>query len=151
MPKIRTGIVALCDGVYKDEATNKMVLSGLYSGDIISNGSDQDLRFALYVELFLPDDQEHEVDLQFWRGGKHTGGGKAMVSQSETDVPHSILVPQFSLAGPLPATFELKVALDGAKPSAILRKALLPRADPTASPPPSARSRNAPRAKASKP
>lgn len=148
--KVKVGIVALCDAVYKDEGSNKVIIAGLYSGDIITEGTPHDMRFALYAEVFPPDTLKHVMDIQFWFGGKQLGGVKAEITSPVVGQSTALMLQQFPLVGDLPAKLELKMVWDGGRPVTILSKQVSLRSAPTASPPPRARSPRAARAKASK-
>lgn len=130
--KVKVGIVALCDAVYRDEGSNKIIIAGLYSGDILTDGNPSDLRFALYAEVFPPDTLTHTMDVQFWFGGKQLGGVKAEITAPVAGASSSILLPQFPLSGELPAKLELKMIWDHGRPTTILSKQISRRAAPTA-------------------
>lgn len=124
---MKTGIVALCDAVYKDEQSNKAILAGLYSGGIVLDQMPVEFRFSLYIEVFLPDSRDHEIDLQFFEGGKHRGGAMIQASAVDPSDPVTLIVPQVGLLIAKPTTFELRASLDGGKPSRLLRKAIIGR------------------------
>ena len=75
--KPKLGLVAICDAVYKDEQSNKPILAGVFSGDILVSAFPAELRVALYIEIQIPEPGPHEVDIQFHVGGKLLGGGKS--------------------------------------------------------------------------
>ena len=150
--RFRPGIVSISDAVYKDEASNKIVIAGLYSGNIVTEGGPSDLRFALYAEFFVPDAEEHDLDIQFWVGKRQVGGARSQVKADDPSLPLAIMLSQFSLGvggATLPATLRIKAVLDAGNPLIVLEKKIIPRnPTATASPPLAARSRRVARAKA---
>lgn len=128
---LKPGVVALCDAVYKDEATNKIVIAGLYAGNVITDGAPHDMRFALYAEFVLPDNNPHDLDIQFWIGKVQVGSARSQVLQPPEAPNVSLMLNQFTLQGTIPGTLSIKACLDGGRPIKILEKDLLLRS-PTA-------------------
>jgi hypothetical protein len=148
----RVGIIALCDNVYKDEETNKIIIAGLYSGDIFISGFPAELRLSCYAELFIDDEEIHEADFQFFVGGKRRGGALVQFSVADPRSPASILIPPFGLPIEQPSQIELRLSLDESGAVKVLSKSVnLRETGPTVSPQPPARSPRGARTKASKP
>lgn len=147
--KFRFGIVAMCDVVYKDERTNKGILAGLYSGDVIAEKFPLDLPVSFYIEASPDIGGSHNIDLKFYINGRHHMGAKIELGDTLANVPAMLLIPPITLRFDKPCTFEMKFCVEGSRAVSILKKAITAR-DPTpsASLPPSVRSRRGPRAKA---
>lgn len=116
------GICALCDNVYKDEATNKVVLAGLYTGDIVVESLPADLRASMYLEVVLPDTAEHQVDLQLFVDGKHTGGAKATVATRQAKAVFGLIIPGLQLKIAAEAKLEFRASVDDQKPVSLFKK-----------------------------
>lgn len=129
-------LVAMCDAVYVDALTNKHILAGLYSGDVLLNAFPSELRVCFYIDFRLPDTEEHEFDLQIYLDRKRVAGAKGPIRNVGGNETIAFGTPTFSLAIRNPSTLTLKAALDGGTPKRIFTRKVRPR-DSTSSPPPS--------------
>lgn len=150
--KYRFGIVAMCDAVYKDERTNKGILAGVYSGDVVAEKFPLDLPVGFYIEMTPETGGNHSIELKFCVNGKHRMGAIIEVGETLPGVPAMLLLPTMSIRFEKPGLFEIKFCSDGSRGVSILKKAIIQRDPaPTASPPPPVRSPRGARAKASRP
>lgn len=150
--KFRLGIVAMCDAVYKDERTNKGILAGVYSGDVVAEKFPLDLPVGFYIELTPDTGGNHSIELKFYIDGKHRMGAIIELGETLPGVPAMLILPTMSIRFEKPCLFEMKFCAEGSRAVSILKKAITERGPiPTASPPPRVRSPRAARAKASRP
>jgi len=142
----------MCDAVYKDERTNKGILAGVYSGDVLADNFPLDLLVAFYVEVTPDIGGTHNIELKFYVDGKHRVGAMVELLDTLPGTPAMILIPTIPMRFEKPEVFEMKFYAEGSRAVSILKKSITRRGPvPSASLPNSAQSQRAARAKASRP
>lgn len=121
MAKLKLGAVAVCDAVYRDVATNKAILAGVYAGDIVVTQFPASLPLAFYIEIWST--EPPEIDVQFWLDDKHIGGGVASLDQS-AGAPIMLMLSGVHLVAERPSEFSIKIAGKGLTKQTILRKTI---------------------------
>jgi hypothetical protein len=150
--KFRFGIVAMCDAVYKDERTNKGILAGVYSGDVVAEKFPLDLPVGFYIEVTPDTGGSHRIELRFCVNGKHRMGAIIDLGETLPGVPAMLLLPTMSIPFENPCLFEVKFCAEGSRTVSILKKAITQRGPAaTASPLSPTRSRRAAPVKAPNP
>jgi hypothetical protein len=132
MPKLKTGTVALCDIVYKDEMTNKPILAGVMGGGLLIESFPFDLRLGLYLEIYPQDLHSHEYDLQVFVGKNHIGGSKMAAASQNVQDPLGLIIPQFPAPVTEPTTLEIRLSVDGLPAQRLLRRTVGLKTDPSA-------------------
>jgi len=147
----KIGTVAMCDAVYKDERTNKAILAGLYSGDVIAERFPIDLTVSFYVEVISDTGGTPEIEINFYMDGKHFMGASVDLRDTIAGVPAMLLLTGLSMRFEKPCRLEMKLCAEGSEAISILSKEITTRdLPPSASPPLPKRSRRDARSKASK-
>jgi hypothetical protein len=122
--KVKFGMVALCDNVYRDQLSSKPILAGMYSGDLLLDTVPGQLRLALYAELYVPSADPHSVDLTFFLGKKKFGEASVTVEQANLTDPVVMILPAITFNVDAPATLEIRAGIDGGRTAAILKKGI---------------------------
>ena len=124
MPKNPFGFVEICDAVYKDEKTNKVVIAGLFGGDIYLDMMPMDLRIALFLDVVTPAAGEHSIELQFFVGKQLVGGAEAAM-EGPAGAKGGLLFPPFSIPFARPSTLEIKGSWNGGRSRVLMKKLVL--------------------------
>ena len=146
----RFGNALLCDAIYQDRITNKMVLAGVYSGSISLSEIPSAFNASLYSEYWPETIGLKEIDVQFLIGGDLIGGAKIALVIGDLSLPAILIVPNFHFAVQAPGQLVVQAVTSDGRTLSLFSKNVDLKSS-TASPPPSSRSRPAPRTKASKP
>lgn len=150
MNKIKFGAALLCDQIYVDESTKKIILAGVYSGDVTVPEYPAQFDAALFLEIFAENDEAIDLDIQLYVGKRLRGGARMRLGGFDHNTPATAIVPHMTIVAESPSPLEIRISCDGGKPTRVLRRNLL-RAGSTASPPPSAQSPTVARKKAKLP
>lgn len=121
MAKPRFGIVALCDGVYKDEQTGKVVLAGIFTGNIVV-AMPGIVHASIFVGIENPEDLEPKVEFDLRINGKTAGrAGLTLVSDGEQA---SIILGNIPLFFTEAGSFELRATFGGGRSISLLKKSV---------------------------
>ena len=91
----RIGNALLCDIVYHDRATNKVVLAGVFSGSISLGEVPAAFNASLYAEYWPSKLGPTEVDIQFLVNGELVGGAKIHIDVTDLESPAILIVPNY--------------------------------------------------------
>lgn len=112
----------MADNVYRDENSKKIIISGMYPGNIITDKFPLDFRFAFYTEIFFPDEREYELDLEFLFDKKKRGGAKATLGGSPPGLPSIFVIPQIDFRFETPGNLEARLTVEGITSPTIFRR-----------------------------
>lgn len=131
---IRFGTVLVCDNIYRDVDSNKIILAGVFSGTITVPLVPSLVRLSLYAEFFAKQADDYSVELQIFLGDKKYGGLKSKMMIAASTSPSILSTPQIDLIVDKNNTLIVKAIIDGGKPKVIFRKEIVvaaPIVDPT--------------------
>lgn len=114
------GAAMLCDAVYRDDATNKMVLAGVYTGDIIAQSFPLNIRGALYLEVRVK--EAGILDVTFFEDSEPIGGAEAEVNANPSGP--SVLVLPLQIEAKLPLVISIRAGAKGEKSTVVMRKVI---------------------------
>lgn len=121
---IRFGTVLVCDNIYRDVDSNKIILAGVFSGTITVPQVPSLVRLSLYAEFFSKLSEEYSIDIQIFLGDKKHGGLKSRVSTFAQNSPSILSTPQFDLVVTKNITLIIKAIIDEGRPKVILKKSI---------------------------
>jgi len=136
MPARNFRNVILCDHAYADRLSNKAIIAGVYSGDILLSSVPGIVRFSIYAEYIPDNDGDQVITLDIHLDRKRVAGGELKISGGIAGVPAMLLVPPVEINIERPSLFELRAYIDGGRPVNILKKRLIVRAEAVFSNPP---------------
>ncbi|MBX6368373.1 MAG: hypothetical protein IRZ04_10335 [Rhodospirillales bacterium] len=130
-PTFRNAI--LCDAVYRDAGSNKAVLAGVYSGDILADRLPGAFKIAMYLEFFPEKGCSHKIELSVLLGGKKYGQAIIETAASD-DSPITLLMPPILVKTDEPARLQVHAKVDGRRSFRLIDKQIRLRSPPAAAP-----------------
>ena len=118
------GNVLLCDAVYVDRTSNKAVLAGVFSGDILVKELPVTFSAAIYAEYWPKRAGDISVDLMIFVNDIKIGGAKLEMSDVRIDGAAMLVVPSYQFVFEKTGTLEIHASVDGSAPVSILSKKL---------------------------
>jgi hypothetical protein len=106
-----------------DARSNKVVIAGMYSGNVLLDSFPSDLSVALYIEVRAEGDVD--LDLDFYLKKTIVAKGSARITGVQPTVgPATLLFPPFTMHIPESTFLEVKASVNGAQPVSVLKKAV---------------------------
>lgn len=118
----RFGTTIICDNVYKDESTKKIVLAGVYAGSIVASAAPVVIRLTIYCEFWADKEGDHQLELRFYVGGKQFAGIKADLAGARPSEAAIVVSTPFDVTFSEPTTFEVRGIIAGGKPKLLLKR-----------------------------
>lgn len=122
MPEYSFGPALVCDAVYKDQATNKAVLAGVYSGYMIAEQFPIVLPLAAYIEVISSEGGEFDVEIRFMVNRIQAATMNLDIQRAEPGVPALVLLQPIPLTITVPGSIELQVRANKGRYKTVLRK-----------------------------
>lgn len=119
---LRFGNCLLADNVYVDRDTNKVVVAGMYSGDIRMGALPSSINVSFYLECWIADSAEHEVDVKILLNGDQLGGVVIKIRSADPETPAVLASPVIHMSIQKEGALELRATADGGKSKRLLFK-----------------------------
>ena len=127
--------VALCDQAYCDRDTGKAILAGIFAGDILVAQFPSKIRMSVYAEFLPPQSGHHSVSIKIHVNRKKYAEAVLEAQDAVAGIPAILIVPNFELGIPEPATLEIRASVAGARDIVIIRKQIILGQRPPFAPP----------------
>lgn len=124
------GHTILCDYVYVDRESQKPVLAGVFSGDMVVPVFPTQIRCSIYAELLPPKNGSHKIEMKLLLGKKQMAGAIIEVRDAIVGTPAQLIVPQFDMRIDEETTFVVNASTNGGRVITLLRKQIILRAQP---------------------
>jgi hypothetical protein len=125
MPNPTIGMVAVCDQIYRDVATNKIVLAGMFTGDLVVQTFPAQISLAIYLELVWASVGEIEFDLSVTASGVQIGKVRDKIQHADQHMPAVIVLPASPFVIEQAGVIEMTIALNGGRRRTAFRKRLM--------------------------
>jgi hypothetical protein len=143
--KVKLGNVILCEYLVVG-AGNKHTLINVFSGDVIVESLPAVLRLAMYIEYQTATDEAFNIIIDVKLDGKTLTKLRAEIETGHRHQTGILAIPGIEVGFDRNVTFGVRMTVDGEQPKTILKKQIylgsVATGVPSASPPPSSRSRN---------
>lgn len=114
-----------CDAIYVDGQSQKLVLAGVYSGDLNFTEMPARVRLSFFMDMVPDADGNSRLDAQFFLDSKQIGGAIMELRGLQAGKSATVMIPHAEVEVHKPSRFRLKVAVDGARAVTVLDKQML--------------------------
>jgi hypothetical protein len=121
LKKPKFGITAVCDAAYRDALTNKAIIAGLFTGDIVASEYPAVVPLSFFIELENPQDVDERLEFEILVGGELVGVAPAEVDRS---LPGTavLLFSGFPVQITEPGLLEMRVKYSGGRFTILKKK-----------------------------